>query len=109
MTDRDTTPGTLALVRDLLFSSKIIATARESGLPVQIVRDPEKLRDVAGTHLIVDLNAAGFLDAAAAWKARTAGEVIGFVSHVDEATILRAKAAGIDRVLSNGTFTAQLP
>src|SRR4051794_40758281 len=110
MNNRDTDEqATIVLVRDLLFASRITSAATEAGVRVRIVRDGSKLVEIEGRRLIVDLNAAGFLEAAAEWKRRTAGEVIGFVSHVDEATIARSRSAGIDRVLSNGGFTSLLP
>lgn len=100
---------TLVLVRDLLFSSRIVETARAAGVSVRVVRDLTKLADATGERMIVDLNQAGFFDAAAAWKREKGGSVIAFVAHTDEQTIRRAKEAGFDRVLSNGAFTAQLP
>jgi hypothetical protein len=49
------------------------------------------------------------IEAAQAWKGATGGEVVGFVSHVDTATIDRARAAGIDRVLARSRFVELLP
>jgi hypothetical protein len=101
-------PQTLALCRDLLFGSKITATAKAVGVAVRIVRDPQKLADLDGSRLLVDLNMPGHLEAAAAWKARTCGEVIGFIAHVAGDGIVEAKRAGLDRILSNGGFSANL-
>ena len=87
----------IVLCRDLIFNTKIVATARLIGAPVTIMRDPAKL-DTApdARRLIVDLNPEdGLLDAAAAWKSRSGGEVIGFVSHVDAPTIARARELGL--------------
>ncbi len=103
------TPSTIVLVRDLMFSSRILNAAKDANVPVRSVRDPSKLAEIDGQRLIVDLNADGFLDAAADWKRRTNGEVMGFVSHVDTESIARAKSAGIDRILSRGQFTQSLP
>ena len=99
----------LALVRDLLFASKITATAGSLGTCVQVVRDPAKLAGQAGNRLIVDLNLDGAIEAARAWKTATGGETVGFVSHVDTATIDRARAAGVDRVLARSRFVEVLP
>ena len=101
---------TIALVRDLIFSSKISAAARLSGVRerVRIIRDPLALATLDGRRLIVDLNADGTLAAAVAWKARTGGTVVGFVAHVDGDAIARARLLGIDRVLSNGGFSANV-
>jgi hypothetical protein len=95
-----------ALVRDLLFSSKITASAKSSGVSLKIVRDLSKLDQIEAGRLIVDLNAPGHLDAAVAWKQRTGGHVIGFASHVAADAIAEARRMGIDRVLSNGGFSA---
>src|SRR5215217_7485001 len=92
-------PDVVALVRDLMFSSRIGATARSLGVALTLLRDPAKLAGIAGRRLIVDLNQPGALEAAVAWKAELGGEVVGFVSHVDAQTIARAKAAGVDRVM----------
>ena len=99
----------LALVRDLMFSSKIIATARAEGTNVKIVRDPAKLADEVGNRLLVDLNQDGAIPAASAWKARTGGAVIGFVSHVDAPSIAKAREAGFDQVLARSRFVETLP
>lgn len=99
----------LVLVRDLLFASKITATAKSLGVEFAVVRDPAKLVERAGERLIVDLNQEGALDAAAEWKSRTKGVVVGFTSHIDIATIARAKELGIDQVLARSAFVQQLP
>ena len=97
----------LLLCRDLMFVSKVTATARALGVPVQVVRDPAQLPQ-QGTRLLVDLNQSGAIEAAATWKAATAGQVIGFVSHVDTDTTERARAAGLDQVLPRSRFSATL-
>lgn len=99
---------TLALIRDLLFSSKLTAAAKSKGTTVKIVRDPAKLAELEGLRVIVDLNAEGHLAAAMAWKARTGGEVIGFIAHVAGDGIAEAKRLGVDRVISNGGFAANV-
>jgi hypothetical protein len=58
--------------------------------------------------MIVDLNQDGFLTAAADWKRRTGGKVIGFVSHVDAETIALARSEGLDEVLPRSAFVARL-
>ncbi len=98
----------LVLARDLMFAGRIGATARSLGVEVAMLRNPAALNDRAGHTLIVDLNQPGALDAAAAWKTRTAGAVIGFTAHTDSDTISRAQALRIDNVLTRGTFVQQL-
>src|SRR3954471_23299818 len=107
MADSPEQPSILLLCRDLMFLSKVTATARAAGVNVQVVRDPTML-PAMGTRLLVDLNQDGALDAAAGWKAATGGEVIGFVSHVDGETIQRARQAGLDQTLPRSRFTADL-
>jgi predicted nucleic acid-binding protein len=94
----------LVFVRDLMFSGRIVAEARASDIPVKVVRDAARLLDEPGTRLVVDLNQDGAIDAAAQWKARHGGHVIGFVSHVDTETIATARDRGIDQILSRGQF-----
>jgi hypothetical protein len=90
-----------------MFISKVTATARAQALPLQVVRDSAKLPH-DGVKLLVDLNLEGAIEAASAWKAATGGRAIGFVSHVDSATIASANAAGLDEVLPRSRFTATL-
>ena len=103
------TAPVLVLVRDLLFASKIAATARTISIPIMTVRDPGQLGARPGRLVIVDLNQPGAMEAAVEWKRVTGGEIIGFVSHVDEPTIERARASGFDRVLARSQFVQQLP
>ena len=99
----------LVLVRDLLFSSKITATASAVGAKIQLLSDPQQLAAHSGAKLIVDLNQPAALDAAARWKQSTGGRVVGFVSHVDTATIDRARELGIDEILPRSRFVQVLP
>ena len=99
----------LVLVRDLIFSSRITATAKAVNVPVTVVRDPAQLAGKEGRRLIVDLNQAGAIDAAAAWKEAAGGDVVGFVSHVDADTIAAARAAGIEHVVARSRFVEDLP
>jgi hypothetical protein len=101
-------PALLIFVRDLMFSSKIVATARAEHVSFKVVRDFSKLQENAAGHLVVDLNAEGMLDAAIAWKAKHGGRVIGFASHTAADLLQRAKTGGIDQVMTNGSFTARL-
>lgn len=102
-------PPVLALVRDLMFVSRITATAREVNARVEVIRDPKALPQRAGSLLLADLNLAGAIEAAASWKQSHNAPVIGFVSHTDTPTIARAREAGIDRVMARGGFVEALP
>ena len=105
----DIQPQIFALVRDLIFASRITATARSTGVGVKILREPRQLSSERGELLMLDLNQEGAIDAAVQWKQRTSGKTVGFSSHVDTATIERARAAGIDRILARSAFVEQLP
>ena len=103
-------PPTIAvLVRDLIFASRISATARAVGAEVMLLRDSSALESLSADRLIIDLDQPGTIDAAAQWKTRTAGQVIGFVSHVNADAIARAKEAGFDQVLRRSDFVQSLP
>jgi hypothetical protein len=97
----------LALVRDLMFSGRIMAEARAAGVECAIVRDPAKLPP-GGKLLIVDLNLAGAAPAAAEWQ-KGGGAAVGFVSHVDEQAIAEARALGIRQILARSGFVERLP
>ena len=99
----------LLMVRDLMFSSRIISAAKEAGVDYDVIRDPAKLESQSADLLILDLNQAGTIEAASRWKTATGGCTLGFVSHVDTGIIDEAKQAGIERVMSRGQFTQQLP
>lgn len=98
----------VALVRDLIFSSRIRGTAKDLGIEVSIVRDPAQLIAAGGSRLLVDLNQDGAIEAAKQWKQSCGGTVVGFVSHVDAETTIRARAAGIDQVLARSAFVSRL-
>src|SRR4051812_21740390 len=102
-------PQIVALVRDLMFSSRIRGTAKELGVEVRLVRDPGQVVGVGGRRLLVDLNQDGAIEAARQWKETGGGVVIGFVSHVDVETVNRARAVGIDQVLARSRFVEVLP
>jgi hypothetical protein len=109
MTDAISKPLVLVLVRDLMFCSKITATASAANIPFKVIRDPAKLAGEVGDRLIVDLNQPQTIEAAAQWRAATGRPAIGFVSHVDVEAIAAANAAGIDRVMARSQFVQQLP
>lgn len=102
-------PPVVALVRDLIFASRIRATAKELGVELQLVRDPARLLIQPGRRLLVDLNLPGAIEACPAWTRINQGDVVGFVSHVDAETIARARAVGIAKVMARSRFVELLP
>jgi hypothetical protein len=98
----------IVLVRDLMFAGRIRATARAANAEITLLRDMQQLAVHSSHRLIVDLGESGALEAAVAWKGEHGGEVVGFVAHVDAAMIEKAKAVGIDHVLSRGQFSADV-
>jgi len=98
----------LALVRDLLFASKITGEAAAKGVTVKIIRNPAALVVEAGRLLLVDLNLPDAIPAAVEWQNRHNRPAIGFVSHTDVDAIQQARSAGIGKILSRGQFVGQL-
>lgn len=99
----------LALVRDLIFASRISASARAAKIDCKIIRDAGLLEGQPGDLLLVDLNEPGFLEAAADWQRAHSRPAVGFVSHVDIERIDRARAAGLTKVMARSGFVEALP
>ncbi len=108
----------LAAVDDLMFSSRISTAARAVGATVRFVRSLDAVlsaaRETAPSLIILDLNSArltplAIVEALAKDPALAAIPTIGFVSHVDAATIEAARLAGVGRVLARSAFVQQLP
>jgi DNA-binding NarL/FixJ family response regulator len=108
----------LAVVDDLLFSSKIRAVADQAGRAVTFVRNRAtvltEIRTRSARLVILDLDRMA-LDPMATIREIKAHRdlnhvvVVGFVSHVHTETIEAAREAGIDLVLARSAFVAKLP
>ena len=108
----------LAVVDDLLFSSKIRAVAERTGRPTTFVRSrsavlPE-IRSKRPDLVIIDLDRAtlepmGVIGDIKAQPDLGDLRVIGFVSHVNADLIAAARDAGIDLVLARSAFVTRLP
>jgi DNA-binding NarL/FixJ family response regulator len=98
----------LALVSDLMMSSRIVASARAVGVPLRILRSAEALDSMAGDLLLVDLNMPGATASAGRWGSIPGRRVVGFVSHTDTEAIEAARQAGIHKVLARSAFVARL-
>jgi PleD family two-component response regulator len=110
-------PMILVAVDDLLFSSKIRATAKQAGVELAFARSPQEILDQARALkpplVIFDLNSGKTdpINTIAALKSDPELAVIrtvGFVSHVDSSTIAAARNAGTDQVMPRSAFAAQL-
>lgn len=108
----------LAVVEDLMFSSRISTAAKAAGVAVRFTRSLDAVltavREQVPALIILDLNSARTapLEIVAALKSDPALATIptlGVVSHVDTATIEAARQAGVARVLARSAFVAQLP
>jgi DNA-binding NarL/FixJ family response regulator len=107
----------LAAVDDLLFSSKIRATAKQVGVDVQFARSPEEIltqaRALKPALAIFDLN-SGKTDPIATIAALKADpeigaiRTIGFASHVHTDLIAAARKAGADEVMPRSAFAGRL-
>ena len=107
----------LVAVDDLLFSSKIRATAKLAGVELAFARQPgeilEQARALKPALVIFDLN-SGKTDPIATIAALKADpslasiRTIGFASHVHTALITAAREAGADQVLPRSAFAGTL-
>ena len=107
----------LAIVDDLMFASKIRATAARLDVPVVFARSTAaalaEMRKCAPSIAILDLNNRGTdpLGTVAAMKqdpGLAAIPTLGFVSHVQTDVIDAARRAGVDEVIARSAFTERL-
>lgn len=108
----------VCVVDDLMFSVKISTTAKARGVSIYFERNPanvlSSIREKTPSLVIFDLDSVKMqpMDAIATMKADPllrAVPTVGFVSHVQTATIAEARRAGIDEVLARSTFSERLP
>ena len=108
----------LVAVDDLLFSSKIRATAKQLGVQISFARTPDDIlaqaRTLRPTLVVFDINCrkADPINTVATLKSDPELKHIpttGFVSHVDTSLILAAREAGMDEVMARSAFAANLP
>ncbi len=108
----------LVAVDDLLFSSKIRATARQVGVHLSFARTPDEIltqaRSLKPSLIIFDVNSskADPISTVAALKSDPELRDIpttGFVAHVNTELIMAARDAGMDEVMARSAFAANLP
>jgi DNA-binding NarL/FixJ family response regulator len=107
----------LVAVDDLLFSSKIRATAKQAGVELAFARTPQEIleqaRSLRPPLVIFDLNSAKTdpLTTIAAIKgdpSLASVRTIGFASHVHTDLIQAARRAGTDEVMPRSAFASHL-
>ena len=107
----------LAVVDDLMFTSKIRTAANQLGVTVTFARSADaaraEMQKGAPSMVILDLNNArsdplGFVRSMKANPELASVPTVGFVSHVQTDLINAARQAGVDEILARSAFTAQL-
>ena len=108
----------LAVVDDLLFQSKIRATAQASGREITFVRRRDAaIAAMTGRRpdlVILDLDRDALDPIGLIGEMKQAPElaaipIVGFGSHVQTARLQSAREAGCDRVMARSGFVAALP
>ena len=108
----------LAVLDDLLFTSKIRTTANQLGVPITFARSSEgalsDMRKNPPSLVIFDLNnprtdPLGTVEAMKADLALAAIPTVGFASHVQTDVIEAARQAGVGDVMARSAFTQRLP
>src|SRR3954454_22488716 len=107
----------LAVLDDLMFTSKIKTTASQLGVAVAFARSAEgalgEMRKSTPSLVILDLNNArinplGIVQAMKADPALAGVPTVGYASHVQVDVIDAARQAGVSEVLPRSAFTMQL-
>ena len=107
----------LAILDDLLFTSKIRTTAAQLGIRVSFVRSSAAaladMRSQPPALVILDLNnprtdPLGTVALMKADPALAAIPTVGYASHVQVDVIDAARKAGVDDVLARSAFTQRL-
>jgi CheY-like chemotaxis protein len=108
----------IAVVTDLIFSTKITGTAKALQKPYAVARTLDKLTEHLNAStdapplVIIDLNSAGLDTIEAIRRAKshpTNPRVIAFLSHVEVELAQQAREAGADQVMARSGFVNQLP
>ncbi len=108
----------LAVLDDLLFTSKIRSVAKQLDVPLSVVRSVDNaldgMRQAPPSLVILDLTTPRIdtLGLVAAMKAdATLAEVptLGFAGHTQTELLQAARNAGVGDVLTRGAFAERLP
>jgi PleD family two-component response regulator len=108
----------LAVVDDLMFTSKVRAAANQLGAPIVFARSAEsafaEMRKSRPSLVILDLdnprtNPLGIVSQMKEDAELSDVETLGFVSHVKTDLIDAARQAGVRTILPRSAFAQQLP
>jgi ActR/RegA family two-component response regulator len=109
-------PVGLLLCDDLIFSSRITGTAKALGLSLRTMKIVSDLlhfaRQTPPRCVIIDLNSPGLIidDLVGELGMLTRMPlIVGYGSHVDTATLKKARDAGFDIVWPRSKFVEELP
>ena len=108
-------PPVLAYCPDLLFTSRITETARQTGISVEVVSTPQELEDHSASIqpglILLDLghriDYAGLIQNLRRTLPDTV--LVAYGSHVDQELLQSAKQAGCHEVLVRSQFVKTLP
>ena len=114
MPNEPTPPVGVVFIRDMIFESKISATARSLGVELSVVRQANDLPAVLERHgpglMIVDLGCPDALEAIAVAAAHSPRpRILAYVSHVEVELANAAAEKGADEVLPRSRFVNELP
>jgi PleD family two-component response regulator len=107
----------IAALDDLMFISRVRATASAVGATVRIVSTVndglDAVRQLRPTRVLLDLNSRKFDPLALVTAIKgdptvSATKIIAFVSHVQADLIGSARAAGADEVIARSAFVSRL-
>jgi PleD family two-component response regulator len=107
----------LAVLDDLMFTSKIKTAASQLGVAVSFARSADaalgEMRKAPPSLVILDLNNArtnplGIVSAMKQDAALAAIPTLGYASHVQTDVIAAARQAGVSEVMARSAFTQQL-
>ena len=107
----------LAVLDDLMFTSKIKTAASRVGAAVTFARSADaalnEMRKAAPSLVILDLNNAranplGLVSSMKQDPALSSVPTVGYVSHVQTDVIDAARRAGVGEVLARSAFTERL-
>jgi hypothetical protein len=115
-----TTPTVLFLAADLIWATRIKATAEDLGVAARPVRTlamlEARLADCNATSILLDLEKPeealamiGWLRGPAAGPRERAIRIIAWGPHIAKELLQTARDQGADEVLTRGAFDANLP